>query len=130
MRELPGYRHAPKPCYAPIDEAMLDGFRARLEASWERDSERKDTFMVFFQGGFDAFLDTVSCAKSLAISVETCEYPGPRTRSTMTVSCTHEQLERLKLAIKGCGVADTALRLVSVGGPAENAGDGGRDGVE
>lgn len=129
MRELPGYRHATRPTFEPIDGEGIERFRKRLEATWERDEAPNQTFVVFFRGAFAAYCEVVSCAKTLAVDVGACSYEGPGVRSTMTVTCTHEQLDRLKLAVKGCGVTDTAVRMLS-----ESEAIGGRergeDGIE
>lgn len=128
MRELPGYRHSPKQS-APIDEEAMERFRKRLEATWDRDNTPRHTFMVFFRSGFDGFCEVASCAKTFAVEVRTCSYDGPRVRSTMTVTCTVDQLDRLKLAVKGCGVTDTAVRALT-DEVAEGGREGGDDGVE
>ena len=106
----------------------MERFRKRLEATWERERAPKQAFMIFFRSGLDGFCEVTSCAKTLGVEVGECSYCGPGVRSEITVTCTYEQLERLKLAVKGCGVTDTAVRTLSAG--AAGSGEGGDDGVE
>ena len=112
MKELPGYRHVTRPNYKPLTPEDVNTYRERIEATWEKDNEPRQDYMIFFNSTSRAFCSVCDCAVTIADSLNSAEFHHQGGRSSITVTCTLDQLQILKQAIKGCAVTDTALRCL------------------
>lgn len=91
-------------------EESAERFRRRLEPVWEPDDTPRNACRVFFQGAFAQFADVLGCVRDMRLDVGGLAFGGPGRDSWVDVTCTHEQLESLKLAVKGCSVTRTRIR--------------------